>query len=691
MISPDSDTVRDFFEAIHAAAGAACAGIDRPGLLQLIRIHPSGGPAVVSGRFQIGDVEHMVAAAIADAKAGFNSYVEPRTVRQDAPKRGSAEDTRAVYAVVVDRDAYSGKAGRDFADPTLRVGTSPGSGHDWYLLKQAIPAEEAQTLGVGLRAATGADSATGKPTQPYRVAGTPNFPNAKKQALGRNVCSTHFANGGPRYSANELHDLIGAISVKTATIPTVSPFETERTGVVSPRVEKLLSAPAGPTTDRSATLFAAVRAAVEDGMTAGDFAVLAREFPNGCASKYLSPRDRLQQEIARVWEPHAAHIEKLDASGAINATELLKTKPAKKPILPVLRASDLYGQLIPPRRWLVVDVLPGRNVTLLQGDGATGKSLLALMLAVATVRGASWIGLEPIQRGPAVYLSAEDELPELHRRLDNIAQHHNVSLQEFSDLHLIPLAGDDAVLAAPVGRSNIIEASPLFAALRTCVSEIKPRLVVLDTLADLFAGEENQRTQARQFISLLRRLALDNDLCVLLLGHPSLEGLRSGSGTSGSTGWNNSVRSRLYFERVVVTEGNKVIEQDEDVRELTVKKANYGRKAEPVRLKWVDGVFERQTGGVFGLDSMQRNAVADDAFVRLLRLHERLGMPVSPNASSIYAPVVFASHSQAGGVTKRAFKAAMERLLETGKIRVIREGPPSKRRIRLTSYAEENS
>jgi RecA-family ATPase len=134
-----------------------------------------------------------------------------------------------------------------------------------------------------------------------------------------------------------------------------------------------------------------------------------------------------------------------------------------------------------------------------------------------------------------------------------------------------------------------------------------------------------------------------------------------------------------------------VIEQDEDVRELTVKKANYGRKAEPVRLKWVDGVFERQTGGVFGLDSMQRNAVADDAFVRLLRLHERLGMPVSPNASSIYAPVVFASHSQAGGVTKRAFKAAMERLLETGKIRVIREGPPSKRRIRLTSYAEENS
>jgi RecA-family ATPase len=330
-------------------------------------------------------------------------------------------------------------------------------------------------------------------------------------------------------------------------------------------------------------------------------------------------------------------------------------------------------------------------VTLLQGDGATGKSLLALMLAVATAHGASWIGLEPVKRGPAVYLSAEDELPELHRRLDNITQHMGVSLADFSDLHLIPLAGEDAVLAAPFGRSNIIETTQLWVALQKSVAEIKPRLVVLDTLADLFAGEENQRSQVRQFISMLRKLALEHDLCVLLLGHPSLEGLRSGSGTSGSTGWNNSVRSRLYFERVFITEGNKVVEQDEDVRELTVKKANYGRKAEPVRLKWVDGVFERQTDGVFGLDSMQRNAVADDAFVRLLQLHERLGMPVSPNASSIYAPTVFASHSQADGVTKRAFKGAMERLLETGKIRVIQEGPPSKRRVRLTSYAEEHS
>jgi hypothetical protein len=98
MISPN--TVRDFVDAIHAGAAVACAGLDQPGFLQLSRIHPVDGNIVVSGRFMIGDVENMTSAALADANAGFNSYVEPRTIRQGAPKRGTADDTRAVFALI---------------------------------------------------------------------------------------------------------------------------------------------------------------------------------------------------------------------------------------------------------------------------------------------------------------------------------------------------------------------------------------------------------------------------------------------------------------------------------------------------------------------------------------------------------------------------------------------------------------
>ncbi|HEY9147871.1 MAG TPA: AAA family ATPase, partial [Gammaproteobacteria bacterium] len=57
-----------------------------------------------------------------------------------------------------------------------------------------------------------------------------------------------------------------------------------------------------------------------------------------------------------------------------------------------LCAADLEGLPIPEREWLVQDLIPARNVTLLYGDGGTGKSLLALQLAVAVALGRPWLG-----------------------------------------------------------------------------------------------------------------------------------------------------------------------------------------------------------------------------------------------------------------------------------------------------------
>jgi RecA-family ATPase len=74
---------------------------------------------------------------------------------------------------------------------------------------------------------------------------------------------------------------------------------------------------------------------------------------------------------------------------------------------------------VPPREWLVQDWIPGRNATLLFGDGGTGKSLMALQLAVAVAAGRTWLGMHP-KAGTAMFLTAEDERAELHRRTDDI-------------------------------------------------------------------------------------------------------------------------------------------------------------------------------------------------------------------------------------------------------------------------------
>jgi len=347
-------------------------------------------------------------------------------------------------------------------------------------------------------------------------------------------------------------------------------------------------------------------------------------------------------------------------------------------VLPVVTASSLAGKPAPPRRWHVPGMIPDRTVTLLGGDGSVGKSTLAEQLGVATAAGKPWLGTSP-QPGSVVYLSAEDDLDELHRRLEDIATGYGVDIAFLTDFHFVPLAGLDAVMAGPGGKTGAIAVTPIWRGLMAIVQRIKPRLVIIDTLADVFAGNENARTEARQFISLLRGLAVRHDLAVLLLSHPSLAGLSSGSGTSGSTAWSNSVRARLYLEMIKDEKGKEI---DTDIRVLSVKKLNYGPADVELRLQRSRGFFVLD-GAAGGFDKLSADAKAERVFLDLLVAFIGQRREVSPNHSNTYAPAVFEKHPNAEGITKRAFADAMERLLTTDRIRVEPTGPPSRRYKRL--------
>jgi len=189
IVVPDSHEVRKFIEIIVAQAKAATKHLKEPGLLQVSLLHPLSED-LVPYRYALDNpklVEQMTREIVSASEAGHNVYIEARTVRRGlrGKKRGEAEDTVAVFALVVDSDADKGEAWTPNVPVSLSVETSPGNAHSWLFWERALDFKTGQEFGTRLRAATKTDKPTGNICQPYRIGGTTNYPNDKKKQRGR--------------------------------------------------------------------------------------------------------------------------------------------------------------------------------------------------------------------------------------------------------------------------------------------------------------------------------------------------------------------------------------------------------------------------------------------------------------------------------------------------------------------------
>jgi len=367
--------------------------------------------------------------------------------------------------------------------------------------------------------------------------------------------------------------------------------------------------------------------------------------------------------------------------GTDNRAFFYTPKTGRRPLdepqpLGFINPAAWHGEPVPDRQWYIDGLIPMRQVTLLSGDGGVGKSLLALQIAAAGAMSVETLGLAP-WAGEVLYVGAEDESDEFHRRLADIAKAHDRTLADLFMFRLLPMADMDALLSVPDKAGNM-RPTPLWQDLTEYAAEWQPKLIVLDTAADLYGGDEIKRGQVRQFIAMLRKLAIEIDCAIVLLSHPSVQGMQSGSGLSGSTGWSNSVRSRLYLT---------ADKEDPDRRVLTNKKSNYGKTGDEIKLRWQDGAFVVDDGKPSQAAGLLARR-AEDIFVAVLSKLNRQGQNLSPSPSATYGPKVIAEHADAKGMSKRDLAAAMQRLLDAGTICIVEEGPESRKRKRLLVASE---
>jgi hypothetical protein len=165
-------------------------------------------------------------------------------------------------------------------------------------------------------------------------------------------------------------------------------------------------------------------------------------------------------------------------------------------------------QPLPEQEWAVDDRYPLRQTGLFSGEGGEGKSSVVLHLCAAHALGRDWLGVTP-RPGPAIFIDAEDDALVLHRRCGALVQHYGVRFCELAaHLTLVSLVGEDAVLAAPARRTGIIEPTRLYKWLLELAGDTKPVMIGIASSADVFAGNEIDRSQVRQFIRMLTRIAI---------------------------------------------------------------------------------------------------------------------------------------------------------------------------------------
>jgi hypothetical protein len=296
----NESTVRDFLEIINAQAARAIGDSDSPGVLQMSRLYPDDRAGTVPSRFTIGSVDAMVKEALGHAQGGHNSYIEGRTVRNGlvGKERGKLADTEWVFAFNIDSDADKDKGGTVAAEASLIVESSPGNRHYWYFLDRALRADEAQEIGRAIRKASGADHDTGNVVQPYRVAGTVNYPDAKKRGRGRYVSPTRILeHSGKLYSAAELLEAFkGALS--TAKQKTKSHDDDGEIGdfdgkawvhegaLPNDLLKIVVNGVEGEDEDRSRRFFGVVANLKRRYWPLEDIGALFERYPEGIAQKY---------------------------------------------------------------------------------------------------------------------------------------------------------------------------------------------------------------------------------------------------------------------------------------------------------------------------------------------------------------------------------------------------------------------
>ena len=192
----------------------------------------------------------------------------------------------------------------------------------------------------------------------------------------------------------------------------------------------------------------------------------------------------------------------------------------------------------PLNRWLIDSLWFNSGVGILGGHAKVCKTQLAAEIAIAVASGHHALGRLPVSSpGPVLFYGAEDALPMLRKRFDDLALARNLSLDT------IPLFLLDVPLLS-LDRTDHLHR------LRAAVKLLHPRLLILDPLVRIARLDENSAADVSALLGALRAMQRDFDLALLLVHHARKSRAQNPAqalrGSSDISAWSDT---NLYLSR----------------------------------------------------------------------------------------------------------------------------------------------
>ena len=272
-----------------------------------------------------------------------------------------------------------------------------------------------------------------------------------------------------------------------------------------------------------------------------------------------------------------------------------------------VRASELLRNPPVPRRFLLEEFLMERVVSLLIAPGGTGKSMLALYIAVCVAAGIPLFGrfTAKVPR-KVLFISGEDDLEELKRRLFKIFEIESDEVKSLVAENLVvsDLADkfEPFTEKPPHGEVRITEVPERLVEGLTKQIGGEFALVIVDPAARFRGGDENLATDATRFVQALQLIRDRLSCAVLAVHHVNKAANGSASGQNNARGSSAFIDGvRLVYELAALSEQELAktygtLNIDAQLLRLTCVKTNYGKRIEPLLL-------ERRENGTLALAS----------------------------------------------------------------------------------------